>query len=1671
MPVLKCLNAGCQWQSQDLDVAFADALTKQLEMHNQEVHAPAAAAAAAAAAQAAVQAAPRPMAAAAPPRLKLDPPRIDSNCDPDKFSAFTRQWTMYKVGMAIASDMTTTALFYCCTDELRTDLLRDIRSDVALMTETDLLAAIKRLAVKEESTLVHRIRLSRMMQSPGTGIRSFLANLRGQAALCQYTAWCTEAGCTHVYDFSEEIIKDNLIRGIADPEILADLLGDTKTDRSLDETVAYIAQKEQGKSTRSVVGDSAGAIQSTTGTQSQAPKTPASKSPCWACGGSAHSQRNDRNARSQYCPAWSFTCTKCSVKGHYSANCSKCSSCGSWGHRDNSSRFCLQSTRKKTKPTGNRNAVMTMCEDEPSVYDQLCVGHSEAFSGPMSETVSNTLLITTPHSPPLQHHIFNGHWVPRPSQGHPVMSVTLQPSPHDHAVLGHPMPDLDPSTSLSPHTTLMVADSGCQSCIMPVQSVYATGLRNCDIMPVLLTMRGAIREDLGVIGGVVMVISTHDKANELRSTKQLVYVSNTMDQAFLSREALTNLGALPPDFPAIPARPQLFAASTEAPICSCPQRPAEPPPLPTSLPPGLNATPEDVPALKQWILDYYASSTFNTCTHQPLRMMTGEPLRLYVDPDAKPYAVHKPAIIPIHWQEQVFNDLERDVRLGVLEKVPQNTPVTWCSRMVVAPKADGSPRRTVDLQHLNRHAVRQTHHVESPFHLAEKVPQNTFKTVTDAWNGYHSVPLHPDDRHLTTFITPWGRYRYKVAPQGFISSGDAYNLRFDAIIADFPDKVKCVDDTLKWKFRISDSFFQLCQWCDLMYRNGITLHGISKPEKLQFAQPVAEFAGLTITLTNVCPSTRFLQAIKDFPTPTDITGARAWFGLINQGAYAFSMAKQMQPFRHLLKPSNKFVWTDELESLFRQSKDIIINEMRDGVRLFRTSRPTCLSTDWSTQGIGFLLRQKYCQCTTIHPACCPDGWKLCLVGSRFTSPAESRYSPIEGEALAVAYALHQTKYYILGCDDLIVATDHKPLLQILNDRPLAEIQNRRLLNLKEKTLPFRFRIIHVSGRSNQGPDATSRYPAHQSGHLNLPCDPSTPPEDIAGDTNISSAACATLYSVSDVVTWDMVREATTSDDLLQQLGHIIQEGFPEDCRSLSPDLRPYHKYRDSLSYVDGVILLGDRIVIPPPLRPNILHALHAAHQGVSAMCARAADSVFWPNITVDITKTREQCGDCHRIAKSNPRQPPTELEPPDYPFQQVCCDYFNYMNHDYVVLVDRYSNWPMAFRSESGALGLIKRLREVFVTFGCPEVLNSDGGPQFIAEALKAFLKAWGVTHRVSSVANPHANCRAEIGVKTVKRMLMDNLSPNGSLDTDKFQKAMLAYRNTIDPETKASPAMIIFGRPIRDAIPIPLGKYCPHPTWRELMAHREKALAKRHTREHEKWDEHTRALPPLKVGDAVFLQNLTGNHPKRWERTGVIVEVRQFHQYVVRVNGSGRVTLRNRQHLRKYVPFRPTPTPTGVSPSHLPPAAIPRPPPTALAPVPHPTTGSNLAAGTPMPSPLPVKEPSPASKVPTPPVVTVPTPISHVSAGPRPSPSPMVAHSPTTPEMDTLPQTSTPRKPTGGTTSDPSPAAGFPTDSAIAPHKLPRAVARLLPHNAPGASESPPTGRRRRAAIDTRPP
>ena len=60
--------------------------------------------------------------------------------------------------------------------------------------------------------------------------------------------------------------------------------------------------------------------------------------------------------------------------------------------------------------------------------------------------------------------------------------------------------------------------------------------------------------------------------------------------------------------------------------------------------------------------------------------------------------------------------------------------------------------------------------------------------------------------------------------------------------------------------------------------------------------------------------------------------------------------------------------------------------------------------------------------------------------------------------------------------------------------------------------------------------------------------------------------------------------------------------------------------------------------------------------------------------------------------------------------------------------------------------------------------------------------------------------------------------------------------------------------------------------------------------------------VPTNKVGDRVFVQNQTGPHPNRWDNTGTVIEVKQFDQYGIRMDSSGRCTLRNRKFLRKYI-------------------------------------------------------------------------------------------------------------------------------------------------------------------------
>ena len=190
-----------------------------------------------------------------------------------------------------------------------------------------------------------------------------------------------------------------------------------------------------------------------------------------------------------------------------------------------------------------------------------------------------------------------------------------------------------------------------------------------------------------------------------------------------------------------------------------------PPGLPKALP--FKCNPQNTEKMRQWLLERYKSSTFNTCPRQILPDMEGPPISIHVDLQAIPVAVHVPSQIPLHWQEKVKSDLRRDESLGLskgsLMAKPPLRAIAWLSPI----KLMENLGRPWIYPPLDKHSVREVHATRSSFELAKGVPERTWKTVTDGWNGFHSVPY----RHLTTFITPWDRFPYKRAPQGFGPSG------------------------------------------------------------------------------------------------------------------------------------------------------------------------------------------------------------------------------------------------------------------------------------------------------------------------------------------------------------------------------------------------------------------------------------------------------------------------------------------------------------------------------------------------------------------------------------------------------------------------------------------------------------------------------------------------------------------------------------------------------------------------------------------------------------------------------------------------------------------------------------------------------------------------------------
>ena len=242
-------------------------------------------------------------------------------------------------------------------------------------------------------------------------------------------------------------------------------------------------------------------------------------------------------------------------------------------------------------------------------------------------------------------------WRKTESLQHPTLRLRLTTEKGDYDHVGASFPKIAPS-----HVTI-VTDTGAQSCLWGLQDFYRCGFRKSDLLPVKGVMIAANREEIQIEG------------------------------AILVRLSLVQLGVIPKNFPQVWAAMETSAIDHRIGQCGRAVR-SLPPGRPDALP--FPSIPANNTKMRAWLVDRYSASTFNKCPHQQLKGMTGPDIRLHIDSNAKPVAVHTPATVPLHWQSEVEQQIKDDMALGVLEKVPIGEHSVWCHRMVLARKPNGS---------------------------------------------------------------------------------------------------------------------------------------------------------------------------------------------------------------------------------------------------------------------------------------------------------------------------------------------------------------------------------------------------------------------------------------------------------------------------------------------------------------------------------------------------------------------------------------------------------------------------------------------------------------------------------------------------------------------------------------------------------------------------------------------------------------------------------------------------------------------------------------------------------------------------------------------------------------------------------------------------------------------
>ena len=838
-----------------------------------------------------------------------------------------------------------------------------------------------------------------------------------------------------------------------------------------------------------------------------------------------------------------------------------------------------------------------------------------------------------------------------------------------------------------------------------------------------------------------------------------------------------------------------------------------------------------------------------------------EPVNIYLDSSATPiYRKNRP--LPLGQQELVKTELKTLAQNGIIYPVSHSE---WASPLVIVRKPNGEIRMCGDYKvTVNKYITYDQYRIPLVDDLMCKVVNCRYFTKLDLRRAYHQIPLTLKAQGLTTVSTPYGLFRYRALPFGFSNAPSQFQRTMDSLLGGVEGVCVFQDDILIYAETIEKHLEILRKVLQILLSNNLRL---SKSKCEILAESIA-FLGHNLSSKGVSPVESKIEALIDTPIPTSPKLLHSFLGLVNYYAkFIPKLSEKVRPLYRLIRKGAKWQWTEEFTN--------IIEEIKTGLSqlpilsIFDPGQHTVLYTDASPVGLGAVLSQRD-SFGNEHPV---------YYASKSLTPAETNYSQIEKEGLAIVWAVRRFHQF-LYLRRFEICTDHRPLLKLFGPHEeTPQLVASRLVRWSIILSGYDYCISYIDTRKMPA-DFLSRTPQPLRGNdeencLHIASICNAPPSAImcsllqsshhGSTTNLnfdttrvqsfSDASCIPIhllktakytslipkpeemsksefFSKEDLVhevcimsnfsfmpvTYRKVKKCTQSDPTLLKIMQYCKTGWPQ-YKSAPPEVRPYLKNRLGLGVTQGLVTWGNRVVLPERLRPRYLAELHDGHQGVTRTKGLAREHVWWPGLGKEIESQVSSCIVCAAAGRS-PAQ--VEINPmpwPREPWSRLHLDLAGpFLGLNFLVIVDSHSKWlEVKIVKSTSSQVIVNKLSKLFSYWGYPHILVSDNGPQFVSEEYAEFCRSHDIHNTTVSPYHPRSNGQAERCVATFKNFLV-KLKDRTNIKQS-LNNFLLKYRITPHSMTGQSPSLLMLGRSIRTDLDL------IHPSQNSLERKQENAV------------------------------------------------------------------------------------------------------------------------------------------------------------------------------------------------------------------------------------------------------